>query len=68
MHIPHQCAVGDRAMTKQDPQQKHGSDHHSGPFMVCQINDNGTIELSETATSGVAHETWNIRSLDPCMG
>ena len=65
--IPHQYAVGDRVMVKQDPSRKHGSDRYSGPLTVCQINDNGTIKLSKTAPGGVVYETWNIRNLTPCM-
>ena len=65
--IPHQCAVGDRAMMKQDPSRKHGSDRHSGPLAVCQINDNGTLKRSRTAPGEVVHETWNIGNLNPCM-
>jgi hypothetical protein len=65
--IPHQCAVGDRSMVKQDPSRKHGSDRYSGPLTVCQINDNGTQKLSKSAQGGVVYQTWNIRNIDPCM-
>lgn len=65
--IPHQFAIGDRVMIKQDPNQKHGADRYSGPFTITQVNDNGTIKLTKVATNGRAvHETWNIRNLDPC--
>ena len=64
---PHQCAVGDRVMVKEDPSRKHGSDRYSGPHTVCQINDNETVKLSKTAPGGVVHETWNIRNVNPCM-
>ena len=65
--IPHQYAVGDHVMVKQDTSQKHGSDRHSGPLTVCRINDNGTLKLSKTVKGGLAYETWNTRNVDPCM-
>jgi hypothetical protein len=64
---PHQHAVGDCVMVKQDPSRKQGSDRYSGPLTVCQINDNGTVKLSKTARGGVMYKTWNIRNLDPCI-
>jgi hypothetical protein len=66
--LVHNYTVGDRAMVRQDPNRKHGTDQFRGPYTVTQVYDNGTVKLSRaTPAGGAVYETWNIRNVDPCM-
>jgi hypothetical protein len=44
--IAHTYNVGDQVMVKEDPQCKLSGGRFSGPYMVTQVNDNGTVLYS----------------------
>jgi hypothetical protein len=46
-HIPHTYQVGDQVMVKEDPHSKLKGARFSGPYMVNQVYDDGTVHLSK---------------------
>ena len=64
--IPHTYQVGDKVTIREQHSRKHGNDVNKGPYTVTQVNDNGTVRLTQVANRGGAvSQTWNIRNLDP---
>ena len=65
--IPHNYAVGDLVMIKENPNRKHGSPQYSGPLTVTAVYDNGTVQLSKATNGGAVYQTWNVGNIHPCM-
>ena len=64
--IPHIYNVGDKVLVLQDPNRKHGEDRYKGPYTINQVNDNGTVKLTQgTKNGGVVYQTWNVRQVMP---
>ena len=63
---PHAHHVNDTVKIPLDPNRKHGVDHYQGPWVVQEVNDNGTLRLEQdTANGGVVYQTWNVRNVLP---
>jgi hypothetical protein len=63
---PHTYQVNDTVKILLDPNRKHGVDRYQGPWVVQQVNDNGTLRLKrDTANGGVVYQTWNVRNVLP---
>ena len=64
--IPHQYQIGDRVMVEQYNHRKCGKPRFKGLYTVAQVNDNGTVRLTQAGQAGAVSQTWNIRNLTPC--
>ena len=63
---PHTYSVGDSVMIRHDPNRKHGADTYKGPYLLTEVNDNGTVQLRiPTTHGGFTFHIWNIRNLRP---
>ena len=58
---PHEYKVGDKVLIKNDPSRKYGTDAYSGPVVILQVNDNGTIRYRKRRIIDVI----NIRNITP---
>ena len=64
--IPHVYRVNDQVFLKHKPHRKFGDDTHKGPFVITQVNNNGTVQLRiPTKNGGATYDTWNIRQIRP---
>ena len=59
-HIPHQYKVGDKVMLENHCANKY-EQPYKGPYLVMQINTNGTVHLK----IGAVTDTVNIRCIHP---
>jgi len=59
--ILHQCKVGDKVLYHTLTKYKYSDNPYSGPFVVQQVNDNGTVHL----TTGAITEVIIIRLIRP---
>ena len=62
----HAYNVGDKVLVLHNPHRKYGEDVYKGPYEIVQINDNGTVKLTQgTPNGGAVYETWNVRNITP---
>jgi hypothetical protein len=47
-------------MIRHEPNRKHGR-HYKGPYLLTEVNDNGTVQLRVPTHGGAEFLTWNIR-------
>ena len=59
-HIPYQYKVGDKVMLENHCANKY-EQPYQGPYLVMQINSNGTVHLK----IGAVMDTMNIRCIHP---
>ena len=57
-----QYKVGDRILVKRKKKSKHELEF-MGPFLITQINDNGTIHFQ----NGIINDTTNILRIKPFL-
>ena len=58
---PHTYSVGDQVLIKQDTRIKYGTDAYTGPHVVTEVRDNGTLRVN----MGTVEDTYNIRNIVP---
>ena len=58
---PYSYEVGDKILIRDAQKHKFGRDPYAGPYVICRINDNGTIQYQK----GVTRDTVNIRNVHP---
>jgi hypothetical protein len=63
---PHTYKPNDKVMVRLDPNRKLSGDRFDGPYMVTQVLDKRTIQLSKATNGGAVLQTWNIRNIVPC--
>ncbi len=59
--IPHEYKVGDKVLYQNLTKSKYGENPYSGPYIVQQVNNNGTVHLS----MGAITEVVSIRLIKP---
>ena len=59
--IPHIYHVGDKVLFREIEKAKYGSNPWSGPYIIQQVRDNGSVILQK----GVVIEPVNIRLIKP---
>ena len=59
--IPHQYHIGDKVLYKVDTLAKYGMNPYDGPYTICAVHDNGTLDIQK----GVLIDTVNIRLVKP---
>lgn len=59
--IQHEYKVNDQVWVKNLMESKFSEDPWKGPFLICQVNDNGTVRLK----LGKVTDTVNIRNIKP---
>jgi transposase InsO family protein len=58
--VQHVYQVGDKVLLHRGTENKYESPYH-GPFLIMQVNDNGTVRLKVNAVE----DTYNIRRIIP---
>ena len=59
--LAHTYHVNDKILIKEAPQRKFGTDAYSGPYVILQVNDNGTVRYQK----GRKIDNINIRNITP---
>ena len=57
----HNYRVDDQVLIKTDQPTKFGADPYKGPYVITQVNSNGTVRVRE----GTVTDTYNIRMITP---
>ena len=59
--VAHTYRIGDKILVKNDPSRKLGTNAYSGPYVVTQVRNNGTIRYQKENI----FDTINIRNVTP---